>query len=763
MIFRSVTTGILLLVSVAFLLVAVSVLLFAGNRVNRILDTHQKEVYTEKIEVILGLLERTNDRLESTGLVEAYRDEFKKTAVSLLRDAYYKDGQNEIYPIIVDEHGKIIMDRHLPAGMVYQPQLNRQELLQQDLDHLNYITLILGNRWFILKDFSPWSWQVLYSIPLEVKYREAKRLIMTLSFIMFGITVAVLLLLSFLLTRLLNPVKELTELTAEISQGNFDRPVSVSRRDEFGSLANSFESMRLAINRQVRELEGKEENLRITLDSIGDGVIATDTQGKITRVNHVACSLTGWEEEEALGKEVEQVFHLVSSLDRKTLTLPVKEVLRAGHPSLLEVGAVLLSRGGKEYTIANSAAPIRSPGGDFYGAVMVFRDITQERAMQEQLQHDRRMEAVGQLAGGVAHDFNNMLAGIAGATELLELSLRDAPKAKKYVEMIRGATERAAELTHKLLAFSRKGKHVSTPVNIHAIIDEVIAILERSIDKRIELRKDLLAERAMISGDPSQLQSGILNLCINARDAMPDGGEILISTLNTDFDEEYCSVDRSLSPGTYIQISVYDTGKGIPPEIQGRIFEPFFTTKEVGKGTGLGLSAVYGMAKDHHGNVRFYSEPEKGTVFHLYLPVSEEVASYGGQVDAGAVQGSGTVLVVDDEKIIRTTASLLLENLGYTVLLAENGKEGVELYHKRMESIDLVILDMVMPVMDGREAFKHIIDANPDAKVIISSGFARDLHTAGLPDIGPAEFIMKPFSRVKLSKLIAKVLAEKQG
>lgn len=249
----------------------------------------------------------------------------------------------------------------------------------------------------------------------------------------------------------------------------------------------------------------------------------------------------------------------------------------------------------------------------------------------------------------------------------------------------------------------RKGKLLSTPVDLHAIVRDTMAILERSVDKRIVLQTNLKAEQYMVIGDPSQLQSGILNICVNGRDAMPEGGNIHISTANVTFNAHDCEINAKFTSGKYIKLSIEDTGTEIPHELHSRIFEPFFTTKETVKGTGLGLAAVYGIVKEHHGNIHHYSEPGKETVFHIFLPISEDVVPRVARQDESIVQGTGTTLVVDDEDIIRATTSLLLENLGYKVLLAQNGKEAVAIYCRMTDEIDLVITDMVMPIMDGRE------------------------------------------------------------
>ncbi len=339
--------------------------------------------------------------------------------------------------------------------------------------------------------------------------------------------------------------------------------------------------------------------------------------------------------------------------------------------------------------------------------------------------------------------------------------LDDDPKVTKYLTLIKSATERTSNLIGKLLAFSRKGKVVTKQLDVHAILLETVALLERSIDPRIELRTDLQANRYVVEGDPSQMQNGLLNLFLNARDAMQDGGKLHIMTANVSFDSDYCNVDNALDPSTYIQVSIQDTGHGIPPEIQERIFEPFYTSKDVGKGAGLGLASVYGMMKEHKGTIKFYTEPGAGTVFHLYLPLSKsiEVPDVVEEVEV-ASPGTGTILLVDDEDILRQTGALLLQQMGYTVIVAEDGGEAVSLYQQHQDEIDCVLLDIVMPVMNGKEAFEQIRRLNPQAKVIITSGFTRDVSVDQMVAEGAAGYMMKPFNRHYLQKTMNQVMAE---
>lgn len=386
-------------------------------------------------------------------------------------------------------------------------------------------------------------------------------------------------------------------------------------------------------------------------------------------------------------------------------------------------------------------------------------DMTETHKIQEQLNHTQKMDAIGQLAGGVAHDFNNMLGGIMGAAELLHLNQDIPEKRARYINMIKSTAERAGELTAKLLAFSRKSEIELRPVDIHKAIDDTLELLHHSIDRRIDIRRELNAEYHVINGDMSQLMNIFLNLGINAGHAMPDGGTLTFSTRITDLDRTWCAINSpDLVPGSYIIVEVMDTGRGIPPENINRIFEPFFTTSEKGKGTGLGLPAVYGNVKQHHGAITVYSEPGRGTVFHMYLPLAVETAILPVNNDE-LIKGHGLVLVVDDEEIMRITAREILQMLGYDVIEAVNGREGVDIYQAEHGRIDAVLLDMVMPVMNGHECFRKLKEINPDVNVIIASGFMLDHNIEDMKTSGLKGFIRKPYKTSELSRTLAGVIS----
>jgi len=372
------------------------------------------------------------------------------------------------------------------------------------------------------------------------------------------------------------------------------------------------------------------------------------------------------------------------------------------------------------------------------------------------------MDAIGQLAGGIAHDFNNLLGGIMTAAQLLKLPKRNLDKKSiEFVDIILNASTRAADLTNKLLTFGRKEKAVSAQVNIHAVIAETVAILTNTIDKKIQIKTDNTATQYSVNGDHGELQNALLNLGINASHAMTDGGELSFKTSNIQLNQTYCDISPfEIIPGDFIDIEVRDTGCGIDINHINKIFEPFFTTKEQGMGSGLGLSTVYGTIQGHHGVITVYSEIGTGTVFHIYLPNTNEAEHDKTQniSEEEILTGSGIILLVDDEEIIRKTGSHILNEMGYEVLTAENGLEAVKIFNDGHNNIDLIITDMIMPIMNGREAFYKFKEIDASCKVIISSGFTRDENLDELKQSGLSGFIKKPFKSAELGQLIRKIL-----
>jgi two-component system cell cycle sensor histidine kinase/response regulator CckA len=500
------------------------------------------------------------------------------------------------------------------------------------------------------------------------------------------------------------------------------------------------------------ESEARYRNL---FESAGDAILLM-TGDKFIDCNQKALSLYGCSRDVIVGHSPAEFMPPVQPDGRKSHEKATETInaAMAGNPQLFEWQHKKMN--GTLFIAEVSLNLVELSTGAYIQAIV--RDITERKELEDQLHHSQKMDAVGVLAGGVAHDFNNMLAGILGAAEIIKGNGNLNKEDTRYIEMIIQSSSRAADLTAKLLAFSRKGKLVSTSVDVHSIINDSAMLLKGSIDKKITIHCDLKAAGYMVIGDNSQLQNLLMNLCINSSHAMPDGGEISISTRNIRLEEVFCQASPfELTPGEFIQIEVRDTGVGIPYENRQKIFEPFFTTKQQGKGTGLGLSAVYGIVKNHHGAISVYSEPGSGTVFHILLPGSDDNADVFAENET-ITKGTGNILLVEDEEFIRITAKSMLEDMGYTVILAENGKAGVDLFKKELKNIDLIILDMVMPVMNGREVFEMMKDMDENVKVIISSGFLKPADVSEIRRIGLSGFIRKPYFKEELSRVVADVL-----
>ncbi len=373
----------------------------------------------------------------------------------------------------------------------------------------------------------------------------------------------------------------------------------------------------------------------------------------------------------------------------------------------------------------------------------------------------QKMEAIGRLATGIAHDFNNILTGILGFLEMLTSKVRDK-ETKETLERIIQTAERGSDLTRQILLLGRKAPPKKSPLNLNTLIEDSFRMLRRMVEENIDIRLSLKKNIPPVNADQSQLTQVLMNLVINARDAIKGTGTITIGTDVALIDETYCRVHAEAKPGHYAVLFVRDTGTGIPDEIKDRIFDPFFTTKETGKGTGLGLAVSYGIATSHEGWISFYSEVRRGTEFKVYLPVCEDSGVSGiepsrvEEIALSAEPHKHTILIIDDEEIIRDVGRSILESSGYRVVTASNGKEAVDIYRRMHKEINIVITDLVMPVMDGMATFEELKKINPDVKVIVSSGYSPD--SEKIKGKGIAGFINKPFRVSEITKLVKDVL-----
>lgn len=467
-------------------------------------------------------------------------------------------------------------------------------------------------------------------------------------------------------------------------------------------------------------------------------------------------------------QDVMEKRHLVV-IERDVLRLyPESELLReAGAESY--IGFAIFDRKGQPIGILNGFGKAREYSESDIKVLQTIGQVVateierideeeEKERMREQLFQAQKMEAIGTLAGGIAHDFNNMLQGILGYASLLKLKIPETDPIYKPLEVIERTAERAAELTQQLLGFARKGKYFVEILNINDLVSEVIKIISRTFDRAIEIKTDLSDNIWRFEGDKGQMESVILNLCVNARDAMPGGGILTISTYNREIKEGDLPYSWA-RPGSYVVISVKDTGVGMDEETMKHIFEPFFTTKEIGKGTGMGLAMVYGVVKNHGGFITVESELGKGSTFTIYLPRTEAETKKDISEIKTPLTGAGTILIVDDEEAIRNLLRDALSGLGYSVMVASNGREAIEIFNVDRDTIDLVILDLIMPEMGGEETLIRLRQIDPHVKVIIATGFGvtQSLQDV-LKDKGVSGFVNKPFNIAEISEVIRTAL-----
>jgi two-component system, cell cycle sensor histidine kinase and response regulator CckA len=571
---------------------------------------------------------------------------------------------------------------------------------------------------------------------------------------------------------------------AEIIRGSYDLPViflsaysdnaTLDRAkitEPFGYILKPFDERELHTTIEIalyrhqmeRKIKESEHWFSTALRSIGDAVITTDMRQVVTFMNPVAERLTEWKAAEAVGVPLQAVFRIINEKTRAPVESPVDKALHRQTVVEMNESSILISKGGREVPIDNNAAPIKDEKDEVKGVVLVFREITDRKKLEKQLRQAQKMEAVGTLAGGIAHDFNNLLTAIRGSVDISMLTIKQEDPIFQDLREIQVAAERASDLIRQLLMFSRNQPMEFHYISLNKILENLLKLLHRLIGEDIGISTSLHPHLWTISADRVTIEQIIMNLAINARDAMPNGGKLSIRTENVKIDEGYCQAVPEARTGEFVRFSITDTGTGMSAETAQRIFEPFFSTKGPGKGTGLGLSVVYGIVQQHSGWINVYSEPGHGTTFKIYFPAQKEKVEtqLKPKVPVTDLHGKNErILLVEDEKNVREFVSKALIQCGYTLCIAENSKQAEEIFIRENGKFDMIFSDVVLPDKNGIELVETLQKMKKGIRILLSSGYTDHKSQWPLIQEKGYRFLQKPYTLTELLTVLREVLAK---
>ena len=502
--------------------------------------------------------------------------------------------------------------------------------------------------------------------------------------------------------------------------------------------------------KQVEEaLRESEQKFRTLFEDSRDAIYITSREGLFIDINQAALDLFGYSREEMIGMNAKQTY--VNDDDRRGFQQEMEE-----HGSVRHHEVKLRKKDGTEMYCMLTSSVRRANDGSIIGYQGIIHDVTEQKRLEAKLHQAHKLKTIGTLAGGIAHDFNNLLMGIQGNASLMLFNIDSSHEYYEKLKNIEKQVQSGARLTSQLLGYARKGKYEVKPIDLNQLVKETSDTFGRT-RKQVVIHREIADDLFAIEADPGQIEQVLLNLFVNAADAMPDGGDLFLKTMNTTHKD---MTGKLYEPkrGDYVMLAVTDRGMGINEETIEHIFDPFFTTKEMSRGTGLGLASAYGIIKAHGGYIDVESVNEQGTTFSIFLPASEKKVQKVAKTTEEVIGGTETVLLVDDEAHILKVGRDLLEAMGYQVLIARDGNEGVAVYKKNRDEIDIVVLDVVMPNMGGGEAYDRMKEINAHIKVLLSSGFSIDGEANEILARGCDAFIQKPFGMQELSQKIREVL-----
>ena len=650
---------------------------------------------------------------------------------------------------VTDDHGRVIA--HTNRSMVLK------NTVFQAPAKATVMTGVSGQRAVIATEQITYGNRKIFFItelPVDEALRHMDRAIkLSLIFLVFTLLVAITLGV-ILVKQIIRPIENLAGTARKVSRGDLTQKATVANNDEIGELADAFNGMLTRLTATIEDLKREKNFVQNTIESLSHPFYVIDVRDYTIKLANSVANFGDFKP----SATCYQLTHKVDSpCNGKDHPCVIEEVKKTRGPVMVEHRHQNQNNEISIYEIYGY--PIFDEQGEITQVIEYNLDITEKKALETQLIQSQKLEAIGSLTGGVAHDFNNFLTPIIGYSQLSLSTLAIDDPLYRRLQAINEAGERAADLTRQLLAFSRKQVMEIKIINLNELITDMVKMLKRLVGENIEMQQNLGDTIGNIKADPGQVGQIIMNLTVNARDVMPEGGTLFFETNSIVLDEDYCRVHEDISPGTYVVFSVTDTGTGMSAAIQDKIFEPFFTTKKKGEGTGLGLSTVYGIVKQLGGYIFVYSEPDNGTTFKIYFPVvMEEKEPLSKEKKPAMQEGTETILAVDDEPTIRQFVYDTLAPLGYDMILAESGEDAIAKAKSAGREIDLLLTDVIMPGMNGKDLADHLEGIFPAMKSVFMSGYTDNVIThKGVLKPGTT-LINKPLIPIQLSQKIRQIL-----